>query len=53
MVVKKLATITGNEDEVKSESSEADDYDYYEGFELMKMEAKSWTKKIWKTSAGP
>jgi uncharacterized C2H2 Zn-finger protein len=33
MVVEKLGTITGNEDEVKSEHSEADDYDYYEGFD--------------------
>ena len=33
MVVEKLATITENEDEAKSESSEADDYDYYEGFD--------------------
>ena len=32
IVVKKLATITENEDEAKSESSEADDYDYNEGF---------------------
>ena len=31
MVVEKLATITENEDAAKSELSEADDYDYYEG----------------------